>query len=55
MVDIRAVLLLGPAIIRDELKEVSELAGMMLLRKGSYPAAQPVSSHDWEAIVALRA
>ena len=54
MVDIAPVRALGPPITRDELKEVPELADMMLLKRGSRLSIQPVTPAEWAAVLALR-
>ena len=54
MVDIEPVRSLDPAITRDELKAVSDLGDMMLLRRGSRLSIQPVSDQHATTILALR-
>ncbi len=53
-VDIRLEQELVPPITRDELKRHPELAGMMLLQKGSRLSVQPVTVPEWEFIMSLR-
>jgi len=54
MVDVRAEYGFDPPITRDELKDVPELAGMMLLQKGSRLSVQPVSQKEWATVLSLR-
>jgi predicted RNA-binding protein with PUA-like domain len=54
MVDVEPVRALDPPITRDELKEVSDLADMMLLRRGSRLSVQPVSDRHAKTILGLR-
>jgi len=54
MVDIEPVRSINPPITRDELKKVSELEDMMLLKRGSRLSVQPVSGTEAAAILALR-
>lgn len=54
MVDLEPVQPIEPVISRDELKAVPELAGMMLLKRGSRLSVQPVTPKEWLAILALR-
>jgi predicted RNA-binding protein with PUA-like domain len=52
-VSIKAVKAIDPPIGLPRLREVPELAGMELLRKGSRLSVQPVRDAEWEAIMAL--
>jgi predicted RNA-binding protein with PUA-like domain len=52
-VAIRAVRAIDPPIPLPRLREVPELAGMELLRKGSRLSIQPVSAGEWAAIMRL--
>jgi predicted RNA-binding protein with PUA-like domain len=54
MVDLEPVQAIEPPITRDELKTVPELAGMMLLKRGSRLSVQPVTPADWRTVLALR-
>jgi predicted RNA-binding protein with PUA-like domain len=52
-VSIRAVKAIDPPLGLPRLKEIPELAGMELLRKGSRLSVQPVTEREWKAITAL--
>jgi len=52
-VSIKAVKAIDPPLGLPRLREIPELAGMELLRKGSRLSVQPVSESEWEAIMAL--
>jgi predicted RNA-binding protein with PUA-like domain len=52
-VTIRAVRAIEPPLGLPKLREVSALANMELLRKGSRLSIQPVRPEEWEAILAL--
>ena len=52
-VSIRAVKAIDPPLGLPRLKEISELAGMELLRKGSRLSVQPVTEREWKVIMAL--
>jgi len=52
-VSIKAVKAIDPPIDLPRLREIPELAGMELLRKGSRLSVQPVTEAEWEAIMAL--
>jgi predicted RNA-binding protein with PUA-like domain len=52
-VSIRAVKAIDPPLGLPRLKEISELAGMELLRKGSRLSVQPVTEREWNVIMAL--
>jgi predicted RNA-binding protein with PUA-like domain len=52
-VSIKAVRAVEPPITLVQLREVPELAGMELLRKGSRLAIQPVTPGDWKTIMTL--
>jgi predicted RNA-binding protein with PUA-like domain len=52
-VSIKAVKAIDPPIDLPRLREIPELAGMELLRKGSRLSVQPVREAEWEAIMAL--
>jgi predicted RNA-binding protein with PUA-like domain len=52
-VSIRAVRPIEPALALPRLREIPELAGMELLRKGSRLSIQPVRDAEWAAILAL--
>ncbi|SIN81455.1 Predicted RNA-binding protein, contains PUA-like domain [Singulisphaera sp. GP187] len=54
-VSIRAVKPIDPPLGLPELRTVSALSGMELLRKGSRLSIQPVSDAEWDAVVALAA
>lgn len=54
MVDVAPVRPLEPPITRDELKEVPELEGMMLLKRGARLSVQPVTDGELAAVLALR-
>lgn len=54
MVDVQVVEDVTPPITRDELKGISGLADMMLLRKGSRLSVQPVTEEEWRVICHLR-
>lgn len=54
MVDIQRVKDLQPPIPLDELRQLPELAEMMLLQKGSRLSVQPVTPAEWQVICALR-
>jgi predicted RNA-binding protein with PUA-like domain len=53
MVDIRGMQPLARPVPRPELRELKELAGMMLLQKGSRLSVQPVSEADWNFVLKL--
>jgi predicted RNA-binding protein with PUA-like domain len=55
MVDVQYVQDLTPPITLVELKQIPELAGMMLLQKGCRLSVQLVSAAEWEIICHLRA
>lgn len=44
---------IDPPLGLPRLKEIPELAGMELLRKGSRLSVQPVTGPEWKAIMAL--
>jgi predicted RNA-binding protein with PUA-like domain len=50
-VTIQAVQAVDPVLSLPELREISELAGMELLRKGSRLSVQPVSRAEWTVIL----
>jgi predicted RNA-binding protein with PUA-like domain len=52
-VSIRAVRAIDPPLGLPRLRDVPELAGMELLRKGSRLSVQPVSASEWDAIMKL--
>ena len=52
-VAIRAVKAIDPPIPLAKLREVNELDGMELLRKGSRLSVQPVKAGEWKAIMKL--
>lgn len=52
-VSIRAVRAIDPPLGLPQLRTISELAGMELLRKGSRLSIQPVSAAEWDAVLAL--
>gem|GEM_PF-446186 len=52
-VSIRAVKAIDPPLGLPRLKEMPELAGMELLRKGSRLSVQPVTEREWKVIMAL--
>lgn len=52
-VAIQAVKSIDPPLGLPRLKEIPELAGMELLRKGSRLSIQPVTGPEWKAIMAL--
>src|SRR5271166_4088972 len=52
-VSIRAVKAIDPPLGLPRLKEISELADMELLRKGSRLSVQPVTEREWKVIMAL--
>lgn len=52
-VSIQGVEAIDPPIPLSRLREIPELAGMELLRKGSRLSIQPVSEREWKAINAL--
>jgi predicted RNA-binding protein with PUA-like domain len=52
-VSIRAVKAVVPPLQLPRLKEIPELAGMELLRKGSRLSVQPVTEEEWKVIMAL--
>ena len=52
-VAIRAVKPIDPPIPLPRLREVGDLAGMELLRKGSRLSVQPVSAAEWKAVMKL--
>lgn len=54
MVDIEPVRAIEPPITRDELKDVPDLADMMVLRRGARLSVQPVTADEWRAVLALR-
>ncbi|AGA29285.1 EVE domain-containing protein [Singulisphaera acidiphila] len=54
-VSIRAVKAIDPPLGLPELRTVSALNGMELLRKGSRLSVQPVSDAEWDAVIALTA
>ena len=54
MVDIEPIRAIEPPITRDELKQVAELDGMMLLKRGARLSVQPVTADEWRTILALR-
>ncbi len=52
-VSIRAVKAIDPPLGLPKLREIPELAGMELLRKGSRLSVQPVRPEEWRAILKL--
>ena len=52
-VSIRGVQAVDPPLSLPRLREVPELAGMELLRKGSRLSVQPVSEAEWKTILKL--
>ncbi|GAC1447863.1 MAG: EVE domain-containing protein [Isosphaeraceae bacterium] len=54
-VTIRAVRAIDPPLGLPQLRNVPELAGMELLRKGSMLSVQPVSLVEWDTILKLAA
>jgi predicted RNA-binding protein with PUA-like domain len=52
-VSIQALRAIDPPLGLPQLKEVPELAGMELLRKGSRLSIQPVTPSEWDAIMKL--
>jgi predicted RNA-binding protein with PUA-like domain len=54
MVDIRLESAFTPPITLDELKQMSGLEEMMLLRKGSRLSVQPVTAQEWEIVCNIR-
>lgn len=52
-VAIRGVRAFDPLIGLPSLREVPELAGMELLRKGSRLSIQPVRPHEWDVILKI--
>jgi predicted RNA-binding protein with PUA-like domain len=55
MVDLQYVQDFTPPITLTELKQVPELAEMMLLQKGCRLSIQPVTVAQWQIVVGLRA
>jgi predicted RNA-binding protein with PUA-like domain len=53
MVDVKLVEIFPRALGLDELRELPELEGMELLRRGSRLSVQPVSAEQWKTIVKL--
>jgi len=53
LVSIRAVRAIDPPLSLPRLREISGLAGMELLRKGSRLSIQPVRAEEWEAVLEL--
>jgi predicted RNA-binding protein with PUA-like domain len=54
MVDLQFESAFTPLITLDELKQVSGLEEMMLLRKGSRLSVQPVTAQEWEIVCNIR-
>lgn len=54
MVEVEFVQDFEPPITRDSLKNIPQLADMMLLQKGSRLSVQPVTPKQWDIITALR-
>ena len=52
-VSIRAKKAIDPPLGLPRLREIPELAGMELLRKGSRLSIQPVTEREWKTIMAL--
>ena len=52
-VSIRAVRAIDPPLTLPRLREIPELAGMELLRKGSRLSVQPVRDAEWAVILAI--
>jgi predicted RNA-binding protein with PUA-like domain len=52
-VSIKAVKAVDPPLGLPRLREMPELAGMELLRKGSRLSVQPVTEGEWKAVMAL--
>ncbi len=52
-VSIKAVRAVDPPLELPRLREVPELVGMELLRKGSRLSIQPVSENEWKTVLAL--
>jgi len=52
-VSIQAVRAIDPPLGMPRLKQVPELAGMELLRKGSRLSVQPVTPGEWDAVLKL--
>lgn len=53
VVDIECVMALPVPLDRERLKAEPELAGMMLLQRGSRLSVQPVSAAEWRTILKL--
>lgn len=53
MVDVKLVEIFPRTLGLDELRDVPELEGMELLRRGSRLSVQPVSAAQWKVIVKL--
>lgn len=54
MVDVQYKSNFDPPITRDELKEISGLEKMVLLKKGTRLSVQPVTAEEWKIIISLR-
>jgi predicted RNA-binding protein with PUA-like domain len=54
MVDLQFESAFTPPITLDELKQISGLEEMMLLRKGSRLSVQPVTAQEWEIVCNIR-
>jgi predicted RNA-binding protein with PUA-like domain len=54
MVDLQFESAFTPPITLDELKQISGLEEMMLLRKGSRLSVQPVTAQEWEIVSNIR-
>lgn len=54
MVDVQYRSDFDPPITRDELKEISGLEKMVLLKKGTRLSVQPVTAEEWKIITSLR-
>jgi len=52
-VTVRAVRPIDPPLGLSQLRAVSELAGMELLRKGSRLSVQPVTAGEWDTVLQL--
>jgi len=53
MVDVRAVSRMQKPVLLSQIKEHSELSGMMVIKKGSRLSIQPVTADEWEFISEL--
>ncbi|MCH8566975.1 MAG: EVE domain-containing protein [Balneolales bacterium] len=50
LVDVRLIRKFEKPVLRDDMKDVDELAEMLLLKKGSRLSIQPVTAQEWRKV-----